>query len=56
MRNIYARNTWGVPLSRGGEAVYNADNDFIWKYETDWTRSASSDMRTFPPDVRMWRL
>jgi len=23
------------------------------RYETDWTRSASSDMRTFSPDVRM---
>jgi len=33
--------------------VYNPDNDLIWGYETDWTRSASSDMRTFSPDVRM---
>ena len=33
--------------------VYNHDNDLIWEYETDWTRSASSDMRTFSPDVRM---
>jgi len=27
--------------------VYNPDNGLIWEYETDWTRSASSDMRTF---------
>jgi len=33
--------------------VYNPDNDLIWEYETDWTRSASSDMCTFSPDVRM---
>jgi len=33
--------------------VYKPDNDLIWEYETDWTRSASSDMRTFSPDVRM---
>jgi len=32
------------------------DNDLIWGYETDWTRSASSDMRTFSPDVRMQTL
>jgi len=32
--------------------VYNPDNDLIWEYETDWTRSASSDMRSFLPDVR----
>ena len=34
--------------------VYNPDNDLIWEYETDWTRSASSDTRTFSPDVRMY--
>ena len=33
--------------------VYNPDNDLIWEYETNWTRSASSDMHTFSPDVRM---
>jgi len=33
--------------------VYNPDNDLIWDYEADWTRSASSDMRTFSPDLRM---
>jgi len=33
--------------------AYNPDNNRIWEYETDWTRSASSDMRTFSPDVRM---
>jgi len=33
--------------------TYNPDNDLIWEYETDWTRSTSSDMRTFSPDVHM---
>jgi len=33
--------------------VYNPDNDRIWEYETDWTHSASSDMCTVSPDVRM---
>jgi len=33
--------------------VYNPDNDRIWEYETGWTHSASSDMHTFSPDVRM---
>jgi len=36
--------------------VYNPDNDLIWEYETDWTRSISSVMRTFSPDVRMQTL
>jgi len=36
--------------------VYNPDNDLIWECETDWTRSASADMRSFSPDVRMWTL
>ena len=36
--------------------VYNPDNDLIWEYETDWTRSATTDMRTFSPDVRMQTL
>jgi len=31
----------------------NSDTDLIWEFETDWTRSASSGMRTFSPDVRM---
>jgi len=31
--------------------AYNHDNDLIWKYETDWTRSDSSDVRTSSPDV-----
>jgi len=30
--------------------LYNPDNDLIWEYETDWTRSASFDMRTFSRD------
>jgi len=35
-------------------SVYNPDNDLIWEYETDWTRTrTASDMRTFLPDVRM---
>jgi len=33
--------------------AYNPDNDLIWEYETDWTCSASSGMRTFSSDVRM---
>jgi len=33
--------------------VYNPDNDLIWDYETDRTRSDSSDMRTFSPGVHM---
>jgi len=36
--------------------IYHPDNDLIWGYETDWTRSASSDIRTFSPDVRMQTL
>ena len=32
---------------------HNPDNDLIWGYESDWTRSTSSDMLTFSPDVRM---
>ena len=38
--------------------VYNPDNDLIWEYETDWTRSASSDTRraTFSPDMRMQNI
>jgi len=31
----------------------NPDKDLISGYETDWTRSTSSDMRTFSPHVRM---
>jgi len=31
-------------------------NDLIWGYDTDWTRSASSDMRTFSSDLRMQTL
>jgi len=33
--------------------AYGPDNDLIWEYETDWTRSASSDTRTFSPDACM---
>jgi len=33
--------------------VYKPDNDLIWEYESGWTRSASSNMRVFSPDVRM---
>ena len=36
--------------------MYDPDNDLIWGYETDWTRSASSDIRPFSPDVRMQTL
>ena len=38
--------------------MYNTvtDNDLIWGYENNWTRSASSDVRTFSPDVRMQTL
>ena len=36
--------------------VYNPDNDLRWEYETIWKRSASSDMRTFSPDVRLKTL
>jgi len=36
--------------------MYNSDNDLVWEHETDWTRSASSDMRSFSPDVRMQAL
>ena len=36
--------------------AYGPDNDLIWEYETDWTRSASSDTRTFSPDARMQTL
>ena len=32
--------------------VYNPDNDLIWEYETDWTRSAWTDMCTFSMGVR----
>ena len=41
-------------LSLKHTTVYNSDNDLTWEYETDWTRSASSDMRAFSPDVRKW--
>jgi len=34
-------------------AAYNPTNDVLWEYKTDWTRSASSDMRIFSPDVRI---
>ena len=65
VRNIYARNTLRGAPEIGDPSqvlrlpsliqitVYNPDNDLIWEYETDWTRSASSDMRTFSPDVCM---
>ena len=55
MRHIYARNILrGDSLpSRKHTTVSNPENDLIWEYETGWTRSASSDMRTFSPDVRM---
>jgi len=36
--------------------MYNPDNDLIRWYETEWTRSASSDTHTFSPDVRMQTL
>jgi len=54
---------WVGALERGPEAsaslaftyatVYNPENDLIWEYETDWTRSTSSDIHTFSPGVRM---
>ena len=65
MKNIYARNTLRGALKKEGPrqvprlpsfkhtTVYNPDNDLIREYETDWTPSAPSDMRTFSPDVRM---
>ena len=65
MWNIYAQNTLRVTLKRRGPrkvprlpslkhtTLYNPDNDLIWEYETDRTRSASSDMGSFSPDVRM---
>jgi len=44
MKNNYREIPWWGPLL--------PDNDLIWEYETDWTRSLS-DMRTFSPDVHM---
>jgi len=41
-----------LPLLKHTTA-YNPDNDLVWEYETDWTLSASSDMSTFSPNVRM---
>jgi len=46
--------TTGLPA--GDAPVYDLDNDLIWWYEIDWTRSASSDLCTFSPDVRMQTL
>jgi len=40
-----------LPLNK--HTTDNPENDFIWEYETDRTRTASSDMRTFSPDARM---
>jgi len=61
MRNIYARNSLrgpegSVSLACPYTVVYDADNDLIWEYETDWTRSASSDMCTFSAGVPMQTL
>ena len=44
-----------MPLSPSYKhtTVYNPDNDFLWEYETDWTRPALSNVRTFAPDIRM---
>jgi len=65
---IYARNALrGAPENGGAMQVlrlpslkhttaYNPDSDLIWEYETDLTRSDSSVMRTFSPDVRMRTL
>jgi len=51
------------PVSSIGTRAYNItvyisnpDNNIMWGNETDWTRSASSDMRIFSPDVRMQTL
>jgi len=56
--------TYELPRVAGGKclaclpllkhtSVYNPDNDLIWEYDTDWTLSASSDMSTFSPNLRM---
>ena len=52
--------TFVSPVSSVGIAdnkimyVRGPDNDILWGHETDWrTRSASSEMRAFSPDVRM---
>jgi len=60
---LHTKYLEGGPLNRGPKvsaslafphiAVYNPENDLIWEYETDGTRSASSDMHTFSPDVSM---
>ena len=38
--------------------MYNTvtDNNIIWGYENNWTRSASSGVRTISPDVPMQTL
>jgi len=65
MRNIYARNTLREALGRGSQGkclAYLPLNTPLYitltmiLYETDWTRSASSDMHTFSPDLRMQTL
>jgi len=47
-----------LPVSSSGirQQHYNPDNDLIRGHETNCTRSASSDMRTFLPDMRMQTL
>jgi len=65
---LWKQGTLHITVAKGGPrqvprlpslkhtTVYNPDNDLIREYETDWTRSASSDMRTFSPDVCMETL
>ena len=55
--NGFAGRIW--PAGRSLETpalntpLYVSQTIILWGYETNWTRSASSDMRTFSPDVRM---
>jgi len=62
---LWKQGTLHIAVAKGGPrkvprlpslkriTVPNPDNDLIWEYEADWTRFASSDMRTFSPDVRL---
>jgi len=48
---------WGAPEASASLAflkhttIYNIDNDLMGEYETDWTRSASPDMRSLLPHL-----
>ena len=62
---LWKQSTLHITVAKGGPrqvprlpsikhtTVYNPDDDRVWEYETDWTRSALSDVRTFSPDVLM---